>query len=87
MTNKNSKQKNKQREQLVITMEVDPLPSKKCKEKETLEETPENTTTTLDVNTNDICKIQNDHSFHNENKEYEATSHYHQIEKMVDVTA
>ncbi|CAI2193960.1 18626_t:CDS:2, partial [Funneliformis geosporum] len=32
----------------VVSMDVNPSPSKKGKEKETLDETPENTTTTLD---------------------------------------
>ncbi|CAI2188132.1 4949_t:CDS:2, partial [Funneliformis geosporum] len=35
----------------VESMEVNPLPSKKGKEKNTLEETPEKTTTTLDIDT------------------------------------
>ncbi|CAI2186407.1 19218_t:CDS:1, partial [Funneliformis geosporum] len=34
----------------VVTMEVDPPPSKKGKEKDTLEMIPAKTTTTLDVN-------------------------------------
>ncbi|CAI2182676.1 10066_t:CDS:2 [Funneliformis geosporum] len=34
----------------VVSMDVDPSPSKKGKEKETLDETPEKTTTTIDVN-------------------------------------
>ncbi|CAI2184063.1 16828_t:CDS:2, partial [Funneliformis geosporum] len=34
----------------VVLMKVNPSPSKKGKEKETLEETPEKTTTTIDVN-------------------------------------
>ncbi|CAI2197120.1 2785_t:CDS:1, partial [Funneliformis geosporum] len=34
----------------VESMEVDPSPSKKGKAKETLEDTPEDTTTSIDVN-------------------------------------
>ncbi|CAI2192502.1 6756_t:CDS:1, partial [Funneliformis geosporum] len=36
--------------ELVVSMDVDPSPLKKGKEKETLEETPKITTTTIDVN-------------------------------------
>ncbi|CAI2196197.1 6058_t:CDS:2, partial [Funneliformis geosporum] len=36
--------------ELVVSINVDPSPLKKGKKKETLNETPENTTTTLDVN-------------------------------------
>ncbi|CAI2192646.1 8977_t:CDS:2, partial [Funneliformis geosporum] len=42
-------QQNTETPEPVVSMELDPSPSKKGKEKETLEDTPENTTTTLDI--------------------------------------
>ncbi|CAI2190261.1 13674_t:CDS:2, partial [Funneliformis geosporum] len=44
-------QQNMETPEPVVSMELDSSPSKKGKEKETLEDTPENTITTLDVDT------------------------------------